>query len=153
MDIPSLSIIVASISVVVAVIFTISSMRHATKTRQTGLVIQLNSALRASVNDLVEAGQILNLEFNTYKEYLNKHGDPFSNKAFITLAAYYDGLGFLLYKRLIDIEIIKYIVSGAVTINWEKLEPVIEGMRKDQKLPELFEWFEYLYKEMKKNMT
>ena len=69
MDITSFSAIVAAISVVVGVFFAILQMQHATKMRHTGLVIQLNPALRASINDLIEAGQILSLEFNDYKEY------------------------------------------------------------------------------------
>jgi len=150
MDITSLSAIVAAISVVVAVIFAILQMRHATKTRTTGLVIQLNPGLRASVTELMDASKILKLQFNSYEGYLEKFGDPMSDKALITLASYYDGLGFLLYKRLIDMEIIEYLGRYAIANIWEKLKPIITGMRKDIGWPDLFEWFEYLYKEMQK---
>ncbi len=149
-DVTSLSAIVAAISVVAAVIFAILQMRHATKTRTTGLIVQLNPGLRASTNDLLESSKILNLEFNSYKEYLEKFGDPMSEKALITLASYYDGLGFLLYKRLIDMEIIEYIGRHAIANIWEKLKPIIIGMRKDIGWPDLFEWFEYLSEEMQK---
>ena len=110
MDILSISAIVAAVSVVVGVIFAILQMRHATKTRYTGLIIQLNPALRTSINDLIEASKLLNLEFKNYEEYAEKYGKPTSDKALVTLAGYYDGLGFLLYKRLIDIDII--VCSG-----------------------------------------
>jgi len=149
MDITSISAIVAAISVVVGVIFAILQMRHATKMRHTGLVIQLNPSLRTSVNDLIEASKILDLEFNNYEEYKEKCGKPTSDKAVVTLAGFYDGLGFLLHKRLIDTEMIEFR-GRAITSTWEKLEPIINGMRKDINLPDLFEWFEYLYKEMKK---
>ncbi len=149
-DVTSLSAIVAAISVVAAVIFAILQMRHATKTRTTGLIVQLNPGLRASTNDLLESSKILNLEFNSYKEYLEKFGDPMSEKALITLASYYDGLGFLLCKQLIDMEIIEYIGRHAIANIWEKLKPIILGMRKDIGWPDLFEWFEYLSEEMQK---
>ena len=80
-DVTSLSAIVAAISVVVAVIFAILQMRHATKTRTTELIVQLNPGLRATTNDLLESSKILNLEFNSYKEYKEKFGEPMSEKA------------------------------------------------------------------------
>ena len=150
MDITSISAIVAAISIVVGVIFAILQMRHATKMRHTGLVIQLNPSLRASTNDLIEASKILDLEFNNYEEYSEKIGKPTSDKAVATLAGYYDGLGFLLHKRLIDIDMIEYR-GRAITSTWERLRPIIIGMRKDTSLPDLFEWYEYLYNEMKKH--
>ncbi|MHA2313943.1 MAG: DUF4760 domain-containing protein [Candidatus Hermodarchaeia archaeon] len=150
MDINLFSTIILDISIVAGVIFAIIQMRDATKTRHTGLVVQLNPALQASANDLIEASKILNREFNSYEEYIEKYGDPLFDKAFITIAAYYDGLGFLLHKRLIDVEIIEYILTGGITGAWKKLQPLIIEMRKDRHLPELLKWFEYLYEEMKK---
>jgi hypothetical protein len=55
-----------------------------------------------------------------------------------------------LHKQLIDIETIEYILSGSSTGVWEKLKPIIEGVRKQYNLPELSKWFEYLYEEMQK---
>ncbi len=151
MDVASISAVVAAISVVVGVIFAIFQMRDAARTRHTGLIIQLNPALKVTMSEVIEyVSKIWNLEFKDYKEYLEKYGDPLSDKALHTTTGYYDGLGFLLYKRLIDIETIEYIVSGSSTGVWEKLKPITEGMRKHYNMPELFKWFEYLYEEMLK---
>ena len=151
MDIASFSAVVAAISVVVGVFFAIIQMRHAIKTRNTGLVIQLNPALRADIGDLLESSNIIwQQEFTTLDEYVEKYGNPWSDKELLTLLAYSDGLGYLLKKRLIDKEIIEYLSEGMVTGIWEKLKPVITGMRKRGNLPTVFESFEYLYHEMKK---
>ena len=151
MDLASFSAVVAAISVVIGVIFAIFQMRDATKTRHTGLIIQLNPALQVSINEVNESlPKIWNLEFKDYKEYLEKYGEPLSDKALYTIAGYYDGLGFLLHQRLIDIDTIEYLLSGTSTGVWEKIKPIIEGMRKNYDLPELFKWFEYLYEETQK---
>ncbi len=151
LDIPSISAIVAAISVAVGVIFAIFQMRDAAKTRHTGLIIQLNPALKVTMSELIEyISKIWNLEFKDYKEYQEKYGDPLSDKALHTITGYNDGLGFLLHKRLINIETIEYILSGSTTGLWKKLKLIIEGMRKQYNMPKLFEWFEYLYNEMKK---
>ncbi len=54
LDIPTISAVVAAISVVVGVIFAIFQMRDAAKTRHTGLIIQLNPALKVTMSELIE---------------------------------------------------------------------------------------------------
>ncbi len=150
-DVASFSAAVAALSVVVGVIFAIFQMRDAAKTRHTGLIIQLNPALKVTISEVIECvSRIWNLEFKDYSEYLKNYGDPLSDKALHTVTTYYDGLGFLLHKRLIDVDTIEYILSGSTTGVWEKLKPIIEGMRKQYNIPELFEWFEYLYNELQR---
>ncbi|UCH69696.1 MAG: hypothetical protein JSV29_05440 [Candidatus Bathyarchaeota archaeon] len=151
MDVATISAAVAAISVVVGVAFAIFQMRDAAKTRHTELIIQLNPALKVTMKEIIEdIYKIWNLEFKDYKDYLENYGDPLSDEALHTITGYYDGLGYLLHKRLIDIDTIEYILSGSTTGVWEKLKPITEGMRKQYNLPELFKWFEYLYKELQK---
>ncbi len=151
MDVVAISAAVAVISVVVGVIFAIFQMRDAARTRHTGLIIQLNPALKVTMSEVIEyITKIWSLEFKDFEEYLENYGDPLSDKALHTITGYYDGLGFLLHKRLIDIETIEYIVSGSSTGVWEKLKPITEGMRKQYSMPELFKWFEYLYNELQR---
>jgi hypothetical protein len=150
LDIPTISALVAAISVIVGVIFAIFQMRDAARTRHTGLIIQLNPALKVTSGEITEAmSKIWNLEFRDYEEYLEKYGDPLSDKAFYTITEYYGALGFLLHRRLIDVDIIDYLLSGSTSRVWEKLKPIIDGMRK-RHMPELFEWFEYLHVELQK---
>ena len=103
------------------------------------------------MSEVIESySKIMNLEFKDYKEYLEKYGDPLSDTALQLTTGYNDGFGFLLHKQLIDIETIDYILVGSTIGLWEKLKPLIEGMRKHNNLPELSKWFEYLYNELKK---
>lgn len=151
LDIPTISAVVAAISVVIGVIFAIFQMRDTARTRHTGLIIQLNPALKVTMSEVIESySKIMNLEFKDYKEYLEKYGDPLSNTALHLTTGYNDGFGFLLHKRLIDIETIEYILVGSTIGLWEKLKPITEGLRKHYNLPELSKWFEYLYNELKK---
>lgn len=151
MDVASFSAAIAAISVVIGVIFAIFQMRDAAKTRYTGLIIQLNPALNVTMKEIIESiSKIMNMEFKDYEDYLEKFGDPLSDTALHTIIGYNDGLGHLLYKELIDIETIEYILSGSTKSIWEKLKPITEGMRKQYNLPELSKWFEYLYEEMQK---
>ena len=151
MDVASFSAVVAAISVIVGVIFAIFQMRDTAKTRQTELIIQLNPALKVTMAEVIEnLSKIWNLEFKDYQDYLENYGDPLSDQAVHAITGYYDGMGFLLHKQLIDIETIEYILSGSSTGVWEKLQPIIEGMRTQYNMPELSKWFEYLNNELQK---
>ena len=151
LDIPSISAVVAGVSVVVGVVFAIIQMRDAAKTRHTALIIQLNPALNVTANEVIDAiSKVWNLEFKDFEEYLKKYGDPLADKALYTVTAYYDGLGFLFHKRLIDVDTIEYLLGGTSTGVWEKVKPIVEGMRQRNNLPELYKWLEYLAKEMER---
>ncbi len=80
MDVTSFSAVVAAISVVAGVIFAIFQMRDAAKSRHTGLIIQLNPALKVTASEVIEAiSKMWNLEFKDYKEYLENYGDTLSD--------------------------------------------------------------------------
>ena len=66
------------------------------------------------------------------------------------LALYYEGLGFLLHRRLVDAEEIEYFVSGSATDMWAKVQPLVFGVRAEYGQPTLFQWFEYLARRMEK---
>jgi hypothetical protein len=148
-DIANISIVIVTASVIIGIIIAIFELRDLAQTRHTELIIKLNPSLNVSGSELFEAlPEVWNRKFNDYNEYLKKY-EPGSDKAFNIIVGYIDGIGFLLKRRLIDIETVDYLLSGSQTI-WEEIEPIVEGMRKQYDMPELFKWFEYLYKEMKR---
>ncbi|MCW4019925.1 MAG: hypothetical protein NWF14_01660 [Candidatus Bathyarchaeota archaeon] len=158
MDVATISTVIAAISVVVGVIFAILQMRDATKTRKTGLIIQLNPSLNISHNEFVEAqSKLLSLEYENYDDFKKKHGEIMSageaQKAIQVMGGYFEGMGFLLHRQLIDVGIVDYVTGGVegVKMLWDKLKPILEGYKKEynlQKIP--FQWTEYLYNELQK---
>ena len=149
-DLANLSIVIVTVSVIIGVIIAIFELRDLAQSRHMELIIKLNPSLNVSSSELFEAlPDVWNRKFNDYNEYLKKYGEPVSDRAFHIIAGYLDGIGFLLNKRLIDVETVDYLLGGSHTI-WEKIEPIVEGMRKQQDMPELYKWFEYLYEEMKR---
>ena len=66
------------------------------------------------------------------------------------VAAYFQTVGFLLYRKIIDISLIYDLFGVAAKLYWEKTKPVIMGLREQFNDPNVFAWFEYTYNEMKK---
>jgi len=149
-DIQTVSIAVASASVTVAAIYYVWQIRHQTKMRQTDLVMRLYSTYYSK--EFTEAGaRYLAADFKNYDDFAKKYGPiPSENPvqiAFSMIATFYEGIGELLHKKLIDIEIVEDLF--AVELYWTKAEPLMKDLRK-QFGPRVYEWFEYLYNEMKK---
>jgi hypothetical protein len=143
-DIQTISIAVASASVVIAAIYYIFQVRHQTKIRQTDLLTRLYSIMVSK--DWLEAWQkVQSREALNYGDYLEKYGFVELNEIFV----FFDQLGRLMKKGLIDIELIP-LTYGQVSATWEKIKPVLEGSRKRYNAPKHGEYAEYLCSELKK---
>jgi len=152
-DISTLSTVIAAASVVIGVILAVLELRNLVKTRQTDLVMRLYSTYGS--NEFREALiRIMNLQFKDYEDYVKKYGPWFSEEpahmAMAMVGMYFEGIGVLLNKKLIDIILTYDLFSTPIRLCWEKFKPVPEGLRKQYNDPTIFENFEYLYNEMKK---
>jgi len=152
-DIQTVSIAIASASVVAGVVYYALQIRHQNRMRQTDLIMRLYSDYRS--NEFREALiKVMNLQFEDYEDYVKKYGPWFSDesahKAMAMVAMYFEGIGILLYKKLIDISLAYDLFCTPTRLFWPKMKPVMLGLRREASDPSVFVWFEYLYNEMKK---
>ena len=151
-DITEISAIVAAAGILVAVVYYVLDIRYRAKTRQTDLVIRLYSTFDSK--EFQEAWvETLQMEFKDYKEYLKKYGAESGKPAYVSVnmvAGFFEGLGILLRRSLIDISLVDDLFSTDIVVTWHKMKPLAEGWRKHFNRPQMSEWFEYLYNEMQK---
>ena len=144
LDIPSISATVAALGVIVGVVFTLMELRNLVKTRQTDLVIRLYSTMGS--REFQEA-------WDRFMKGEYKDLDDFDRKYSVEgyeIGIFFEGIGVLLHRKLIDIGLVDDLFSGPVKMTWEKMKPLAEATRKKLNLPQMGEWFEYLYNEMQK---
>jgi hypothetical protein len=152
LDIPSISAIFAASGVLIGVILTVLELRHLRKQRQTDLVMRLYSAFTS--DDFLEAIlKVWNLKFEDYRDFVKKYGSILAESsikvAILKIANYFDQVGMLLHRGLIDTDMASEFMILATLDYWNKLKPIIEGLRQETG-SRYFSWFEYLYNEMKK---
>jgi len=151
-DISTLSAVVASVSVVAGVAFAVLQLRDFVKTRQTDLVMRLYSAYGS--REFQEAWvETLRLDFEDYKDFLRKYGATSEKPAYASVnmvAAFFEGIGILLHRNLVNISLVDDLFSSDVVLTWHKMKPLVEGWRKQFNRPQISEWFEYLHNEMMK---
>ena len=147
----TISIGIASAGILVAAIYYILQLRHQKIVRQTDLVIRLASDFKSK--EFLEAEvDVLNVDFEDYNDFAKRYGKLFSRNQIpmsITIVGnFFEQLGVLYKNGLLSYSLI--IQLFPTTIIWEKMRPLIEGVRKESHNPLYYENFEYLYNEVKK---
>jgi hypothetical protein len=144
-DIQTVSIAVASASVVAGVAYYVFQIRHQTRIRQTDLVMKLYSQFNSLEFQKVWH-EVLKREAKDYYDYEKKYGLV----EFTAIGIFFEGIGILLRRKLIDIELVDDMFTTPVKWTWEKMKDIALEWRKVRNAPEILEWLEYLYNEMKK---
>ena len=147
-DITEISAIVAAVGVLVGVVYYILDMRHQSKMRQTDMVMRLYSTFGST--EFLKAYQtIMGAEFEDYEDYLKRYSTNAEVRlALMSVGTYFEGIGMLVKRKLVSMGLIDDLLNANILSTWEKIKPIAEGMRK--RVPQSWEWFEYLYNEMKK---
>jgi hypothetical protein len=144
-DIQTVSIAIASASVVAGVIYYALQIKHQAKIRQTDLVMRLYSTFGSK--EFQDAWtRIESIEFKNYDEYVKKCGLG----DYAQCATFFEGIGVLLQKKLIDINLVNALFSVPLKHMYERMKPIIEGNREQFHDQRVFENFEYVYNEMQK---
>ncbi len=150
--ITEISAMVAAAGVLVGVIYYILDLKYQNKVRQTDLVIKL-SDFGTRTEFLNACADIFEAEFSDYDEFVKKYGELFSKKSiplsFFVVANFGERVGILLRNKLLNIVMVEQLMPS-LTDFWEKMKPVIEGVRREEPQRSYYENFEYLYNEIKK---
>ncbi len=144
-DLQTVSIAIASASVTLAAVYYVFQIRHQTKLRQTDLVMRLYSTFGSK--EFQDAwARIESSEFRNFDEYVKKYGSG----DYVQCATFFEGIGVLLQKKLIHIDLVDALFAIPLEYVYERMKPLIEGNKEQFHNPRVFEYFEYLYNEMKK---
>jgi hypothetical protein len=152
-DIQTVSVILASVSVIAGVVYYVFQIRHQTKTRQSDLAWRMSQTIYA--DDYRDAIlKVLNLDFKDYEDFVKKYGPYLSDsptmKALTKINVFYAQLGGLVEENLIDFKLVYGVFGTAIWRTWPKVKPIIEGYRKASNQPAYLDSFEYLYNEVMK---
>lgn len=156
-DLQTLSIVLASVSVCVAALYynftlryTRMNMKNTLETRQAQLFMQSYQETSAAELQTL-AFEMLDWEWTDFADFNEKYvRDPRKYGGFASFMVYMNGIGILLKENYIDSELVyKMDQDGmAPMMWWFKFEPIIRGMREQINNPGLMKYFEYYVEEM-----
>jgi hypothetical protein len=156
-DLPTISVVIAASSVVIGVINSILSSRRSARnekltleTRQAQLFMQLynrfhNKEFWEYFNEFIYGFNAENPD-----EFMEKYGPINNPEAFSkmqSVMSYFFGIGVLIKRRLIDVDLVFDLMPKVVFSFWEKTAPMIEVWGEEDPRVQVLN---YLYEEMKK---
>ena len=128
----------------------LKTQEQAAETRQTQLFMKIYE--RFESKEFVQlAYTLMKLEWSSPEDYYEKYGpdtNPEMSSSIHSVTAYFEGIGLLVHRGLIDISLIDDLMSDGVIVLWEKIGDVTKYRREQTKRPHIWEWTEYLYNEM-----
>jgi hypothetical protein len=140
-DVQTVSIMLASASVIAGVIYYAFQIRQQTKIRQMDFIMRMPSTVFAKE---VMQGNV------TLRKTKFESFDEFEEKCYVEArqaADFCENLGVLVKRKLVDISLVADLYN---VDSWEELKPWVEETRRRANNPKIYEWFEYLYNEVKK---
>ena len=146
--------IVTLFGVLIGIFFGLHQLKDIVKSRNTDLFVNLYNQLTSKEFQKMFNDIVYNYRWTDYEDWLSKYG-PDSNleawSSFSSVGNFFDGLGVLVHRELIDISLVDDLMSSSVIWLWEKTEPVIRERRVRRNRPQIWEWVEYLYNCIREN--
>jgi hypothetical protein len=170
-DIQTISIVIAASGVFIAAINQILSSRRAEKqreltqqtqqqaleTRQARLFMQLynrwnSRELRTAIT------KIMQWTWKDLDDYMKKYDEATNLEAHVshlTVVSFFEGIGVLVERGLIDVTLVYDLLWNAITIYWEKFGPIWKEWRKPSEYPgtgkkQFADHTEYLYNQIQR---
>jgi hypothetical protein len=156
MDLTSMVTLVAALGVLVGLVLTILELRQLIIQRKMEMMMNIVPWFKMDNKEISDSvSLVVNTDYKNYEDFAAKYGDPFSGsgpvpRAFQNVSGFWDGLGLLYRKRIVDKQLVKEFYQFAVPFEWEKVKPIILGIREKNQEPELYNEFEYLAGEMRR---
>jgi len=147
MTLQTISILVSSIGMIVALVYYTLTIRNQNKTRQAQLLMQVYH--RLDTPEKVRALQEVFLwEFKDLEEFVEKYWNPEDYNKLGTLVLFFGGAGTLVKTGDLPVEKVSLLMGGLVILMWEKFDPIKEQLREFWNLPSWASSTEYLYHEI-----
>src|SRR5215831_9950354 len=144
MGVTAVSIVIAAASVAAASTFYSFQIRNQLRVRKTDLVMRLYTTF-----DSLEFQQAFHTvywaDFHDYDSAMAITGGERQLCSY--LLSFYDQVGRLLRRRLIEFDMVDDLLGNSTRQLWEKIVPAIREAR-ERYDPRLYEHFEFLYDEM-----
>jgi len=140
------------IGILVAFSYYVLVIRNGNKTRQAQLFMQIYGVFRTE-EFMDRITEIASWKWEDYDDFMKRYGpttNPHAWHALGSTAGYFEGIGILVHKKLIDISLVENLMSSHIILFWNKIKPLSMELRERLNRPQIDVWKEYLYKEIMK---
>ena len=162
-DYQTISIVFTGLSISLAAFYYISTLRNSQRnqelalkaqqqqleTRQAQLFMQIYNQWNTTEFGL-QYEKCMSMDWTDYEDFENIYMNNAEEvNRFRMIARFFEGVGVLVHRDLIDVTLVDDLFSGEMTRFWEKFEPMVKEIRVRWGWPQSLEWTEYLHKEIR----
>ena len=123
LDIPSISVVIASVSVIGSALYYLLETRHERKIRQTESIVRLSPWFNLNAKEIQEAiSNVCSIEYSDYKDYLSKYAGKPEQTSLKLLGNFFEGIGLLVYMKLVEINIVFNFWGDVAESIWDGLK-------------------------------
>jgi hypothetical protein len=150
-DVQTIGVVVTAASVSVAAIYymftlrinmknqqlTAKSQEQTLETRQAQLFMQLY-AIYESKDFLKDYTDLWRYEYTDINDWMSKYHpvkNPEAYSSFMRVGRFYEGVGILVEKKLISMDLVTELMREAILFNWDRLKVYAYGQRELTHLP------------------
>jgi len=130
---------------------TLKAQEQALETRQAQLFMQVYDRFTSYEFKKAYTDVLYNWSWTDHDDLVSKYGpqnvEEYSK--FDMIGTFFEGVGVLVKRGLIDPLFVDDLMSGHVVRTWELFSSWVYIERERQNYPQLSEWFEYLYDQIK----
>jgi hypothetical protein len=155
----TISIVFTGLSISLAAFYYISTLRNTQRNQQLQLETRQISTYIQTLgfrdpNFMKAWGDVMYIqEFNDYEDWLVEYGvnnnlEAWSNFCFICNT--FQSIGLLVERGILEPDIVYDQEGELIMRSWERMSPIIEGMRGHRQYVSLFDHYESLYNRMVK---
>ena len=155
--------LVAIFGVIGGLTYYFITVRNQHKTRKAQLLMGLYDTYR-SPEFRTQWSDVINQEWDNFDDFWEKYGRDTNSDAWvnwISVISYFHGIGVLLKKGLIDIDLVEELLVNIIFISWARMESNLKGFRETvagqrfggqgrSSRYDPYSGFDYLYNELKK---
>jgi hypothetical protein len=150
-DAQTVGVLVTAASVTIAAIYYIITLRSNNKTRQAQLFMQIYTRVQEP-EFMKNWNEVMDRDWKEVVESWKAGGakTPFQNVSWLSVAMYFEGIGVLLKKGLIDADFVYELMPTRASSYWAKFEPFFREVRTSMNFPQAGRNAEYLAVELNK---
>ena len=155
-ELSTIASIAAAAGILIGATLAVLQLRNLVIQRKVNTLISLVPSFRSDGGEQIhKAARLLFASgYKDYHDFVERYGDPETSNnevvsAFVQISGWYEGLGFLYYRKLVDRRLFCELFSYMPIRDWEKLQPIINGLREQDSNQKEYEFFEFMVEDMR----
>lgn len=156
MEISTIASIAAAIGVLVGAAIAVLQLYNLRRQRMVNMIISLVPSFKPDGGEMFNRnGRLLmRSDYSDYHDFVQRYGEIDSSdsevvNAFTIIASWYESLGLLYFHKLVDRKIFTDLFGDQPITDWEKLSPIIVGLRNQSSSEKPYEYFEFMVEDIR----